>query len=287
MFRNVKLPISYKQAMVIPLLLVLFSVGVLANSYLTTGEIVSRSFELKGGVLISIASDKPVDIQQLESQLKQKFGSLNVREIKGLSGSSIVIQGGENIDSNVLIAELGQKGFDIKTASVQKIGAALGASFWQQAQMAVVISFVLMFIIVFVIFRRLVPSINVIFAAAADIIVTLAFMQILGIELSLPSFGALLMLLGYSIDTDIVLATRVFKVEKGNISEKIRSAFITGMTMTLTALAALIALYFVSASPVITSIASVMIIGLCADIIHTWLQNASLLRWSLERKGFT
>ncbi|MBI2675481.1 MAG: protein translocase subunit SecF [Candidatus Aenigmarchaeota archaeon] len=287
MFQNIKLPISYKQAMVIPLFLVLFSIGVLANSYLTTGEIVTRSFELKGGVLISIATAEPVDIQGLESQLKQKFGGLSIREIKGLSGSSIVIQGSENIDSNALIAELGQKGFDTKTASVQKIGAALGASFWQQAQMAVGISFVLMFIIVFVIFRQLVPSLNVIFAAAADIIVTLAFMQLLGIELSLPSLGALLMLLGYSIDTDIVLATRVFKVEKGNITEKIRSAFITGMTMTLTALAALIALYFVSASPVITSIASVMIIGLCADIVHTWLQNASLLRWSLERKGLT
>ena len=55
--------------------------------------------------------------------------------------------------------------------------------------------------------------------------------------------------------------------------------------MTLTSMAVLIALYISSVSQVTNQIASVLIIGLAADIITTWIQNASILRWYANRKG--
>jgi preprotein translocase subunit SecF len=58
----------------------------------------------------------------------------------------------------------------------------------------------------------------------------------------------------------------------------------TGMTMLATTSAALIALFVMNASSTITQIASVLLIGLVFDVLNTWITNAGLLRWYIERK---
>jgi preprotein translocase subunit SecF len=125
----------------------------------------------------------------------------------------------------------------------------------------------------------------VIAAAIADIIETIAMMQIFGVELSMASFGALLMLIGYSIDTDILLTTRVIRKREGALDDRIRGAFKTGMTMTLTTLAVVSAILITSTSPVLLTIASVLLFGLLADIFNTWLTNVSLIRMYAVRRG--
>ncbi|MDL5504021.1 MAG: hypothetical protein QSU88_12495, partial [Candidatus Methanoperedens sp.] len=71
----------------------------------------------------------------------------------------------------------------------------------------------------------------------------------------------------------------------------------TGMTMTLTTLAALIALFVVSSGSylvstftridIIRDISVVLIFGLIADIINTWMTNVGILKWYLEKTGKT
>jgi preprotein translocase subunit SecF len=55
--------------------------------------------------------------------------------------------------------------------------------------------------------------------------------------------------------------------------------------MTLTTIGALAALLVSYISPVLSQIASVLIIGLVMDMIFTWLQNSVMLRWYCEKKG--
>ncbi|MEM7820906.1 MAG: protein translocase subunit SecF, partial [Candidatus Aenigmatarchaeota archaeon] len=160
-----------------------------------------------------------------------------------------------------------------------------GASFFQQAQIALLIAFIAMSITIFIIFRVPMPSIYVILCGASDLITALAASQLLGIKLSLATFSALLMLVGYSVDTDVLLTSRVLKSAEGDINTKIRGAMRTGLTMTGTAIAALAALYIISSSSVIIHIASVLLLGLLADIPYTWITNAGLLRWYVERKA--
>jgi len=38
-------------------------------------------------------------------------------------------------------------------------------------------------------------------------------------------------------------------------------------------------------SPVITQIATVLMIGLLNDIMNTWLTNYAILKWYCEKKG--
>ena len=93
------------------------------------------------------------------------------------------------------------------------------------------------------------------------------------------------MLIGYSVDTDILLTTRLLKRGQGEINHKIFEAFKTGLTMTLTAILAIgFALIFVhSFSSTLSQMFIILIIGLVFDILNTWLTNVSLLKWYLLR----
>jgi preprotein translocase subunit SecF len=274
---------SYKALLIVPVILLIFSVGLLTLGFMQTGEWFARSIELKGGTLISMTTTTPVNIGELEDSLSV-FGSVVIRELRSYSGYGLSIEIDSEIDPDLVLSEMESIGIEAKDYSVETIGSALGESFWVQTQYGIITAFILMGIIVFIVFRIFVPSIAVMLAAVSDIIVTLAFMQLLGLPLSLASFAALLMLIGYSIDTDILLTTRLIKVTDKPLGERMRGAFKTGITMTGTTLGVLVALMLTTTSAVLFQIASVLTIGLMIDIINTWLQNATLLRWYCERR---
>jgi preprotein translocase subunit SecF len=83
---------------------------------------------------------------------------------------------------------------------------------------------------------------------------------------------------------------------RGTVQENISNAMQTGITMTTTTLAALFVMYVVStysylAIPsfsqitLLSNISIVLIFGLVADMINTWLLNTSILRWHVTRSG--
>lgn len=276
---------SKKVLLGIPVLILVLGVALLVVNFSQTGEWFQRSIELKGGTLVTLTTDSPVDSQGIEDALSAEFGKVIVREYRSYSGQGLTIQADSGVDAEMLMENLEELGLDTSGASVETVGPSLGESFWAQAQLSLIIAFILMGIIVFVIFRTLVPSLAVIAAAVSDMVVTLAAMQVLGLELSMASFAALLMLIGYSIDTDILLTTRIIRTSDGTLAERTWGAFKTGMTMTLTTLAVLGAVLVTTTSGVLFAIASVLFIGLIIDIINTWLMNAVIIRWYAERKG--
>jgi preprotein translocase subunit SecF len=132
-----------------------------------------------------------------------------------------------------------------------------------------------------------VPSIAVIFAAFADIVMTLAVVNLLGLQLSSAGIVAFLMLIGYSVDTDILLTTRVLRRKTESVNNAIYSAFKTGITMTLTSIAAVtIALFIVSGfGSILNQIFTILLIGLIFDIFNTWVTNAGMIKWYAEKHG--
>ena len=129
-----------------------------------------------------------------------------------------------------------------------------------------------MSVTVFIVFRKIVPSLAVICSAFVDIVVAVGGMSLFGIPLSMASVGALLMLIGYSVDTDILLTTRVLKDREGTVNERAAGAFKTGITMTGAAIGAMVALYvvtvlFIPSAKTLSEIAAVLILGLLADLM--------------------
>jgi len=153
-------------------------------------------------------------------------------------------------------------------------------------QQALIFSLLVLVVNLIIYLKYNVPSLAVIISAFADILMTLALVNILGIEMSSVGIIAFVMLIGYSVDTDILLTNRILKKE-GTLNERIFSSFKTGMTMTLTSLVAfLIALIIVSSfSAILTKIFTILVIGLGFDILNTWITNVSLLKWYVKSKN--
>lgn len=177
-----------------------------------------------------------------------------------------------------------------KDAAFQKreVGPVLGKTFYESTITVGIIGFILITLVVFAFFREFIPSVAIIFAAIFDMAAALAGMAIFNISLSLSTIPALLMLIGYSVDTDILLTTRLLKRMEGTPKGRAISAMKTGLTMTATALAALFVMLFFSyiwQIMVMFEISAVIIFGLFGDIIATWLMNAAVLLWYVERKG--
>jgi preprotein translocase subunit SecF len=106
-------------------------------------------------------------------------------------------------------------------------------------------------------------------------------MNLFGIRLSLGTVAALLMLIGYSVDSDILLNNHVLR-RSGGFYESAYRAMRTGVTMTLTSIAAM-AVMAITATlfgiPLLPEIGTVLVFGLTADLMNTYMLNMSLLRW--------
>ena len=143
-----------------------------------------------------------------------------------------------------------------------------------------------MAIVIFIIFKTAVPSLAVIISAFANILMTLVTFNLLGMKMSSAGIVAFLMLIGYSVDTDVLLTTRLIKRKEGTLNKRIIGAMKTGMTMTLTSFFAFLAALFIvkSFSAELTQIFSVLVIGLGYDLFNTWVTNVSILKWYVEAK---
>jgi len=244
---------------------------------------INLGVDLRGGNLATVngVSYSP----EMQDYLITNLGdsTIKVRSIYSPLNEGFIVETGPDVDSSKLISLINAR-YPDAAVSVQNVGPSLGASFLEQGIQAVLLAFLFMAIIVFIAFRMPIPSAAVVFSAFSDMLVALAFMSLVGIELSRYTIAAILMLIGYSVDTDILLTTRVLKEKGDTINQKVRNAMKTGLMMTFTTLAALSSLYIFSTSEVIDDIAIVLIFGLIADLMMTWIFNTGVLKWYVMRR---
>ncbi|MDI3485385.1 MAG: preprotein translocase subunit SecF [Methanolobus sp.] len=276
-----------RQLAALPLIVFVISLIILAITFASSGSPVKLGMDFEGGTMISMASQENV------AAIQQKYADYPITDVRQ-AGSRIIMQFGPMNDE--LQQELTTDVIEsYENVEINQVGPVYGASLQKQAVKAVIISFIGMAIVVFLIFRTFVPSVAVVISAISDIAIAAAFMNIVGIELSLGTVAALLMLIGYSVDSDILLTTRVLK-RRGTPQENISNAMHTGVTMTTTTLAALVAMYIISTfsyvlSPsfsqitLLSNISIVLIFGLVADMMNTWMLNTSILRWHVTSVG--
>jgi preprotein translocase subunit SecF len=269
-----------KQMVVIPLVLLILSLGVLGYNMATTGMPVPPGMDFSGGTAVTLFTSDSAD------SLSATFSGYPLISIgEGVNNGKYLKFGPMDDDSLQSLATLINERYP--DAKIDQIGASFGETLQNQAAIALVLSFIGMAIVVFLAFRTFVPSAAVVLSAFADIVMTAAVMTIVGIELTLPTTAALLMLIGYSVDSDILLTMRVLK-RQGKLDEKLAGAFHTGIIMTTTTLAAVGAMWAVTYFgnvPVIPEISAVLFIGLLIDMMNTWLTNAGIIKWYVIGRG--
>ncbi len=274
-----KIKINYKILAIIPIVITIIS-GIFAYTH---G--LKESIDVSGGTEITITVPHNIDINKLKAELPP---GVEVKESYSATGTFLLIKAGENANTDEIIYTL-KKFFNVSSLnelqySQKQIGASLSKDFWNEGLKAIGFAFLFMAIVVYMVFRTPVPSGAVILAAVSDIIIAVGGMSLFGIPVSTATIAALLMLLGYSVDTDIMLTTRVLKRRSGTVDERIFNAMKTGVTMSITTIIAMFVLYLVvcyivPSAGILKNISVVILFGLTADLMTTWMTNAGILKY--------
>ncbi|MFC3477443.1 protein translocase subunit SecF [Halobacterium litoreum] len=263
---------SMRELVAPPLAVLVVALAVIGATFALTGSPVALGIEFTGG------SEAVVDSSASQSAVADAFVSdpSSIRSVGTGGGTYIVTFQSENVPDVRDDADA-----DITIVQSQTTSATFGGSTQQLAVLGVVGGFVGMSIVVFLLFRSFVPSIAVVLSAFSDIVVPVALMNLFGIQLSLGTVAALLMLIGYSVDSDILLNNHVLR-RSGGFWESVHRAMRTGVTMTLTSISAMTVMAAVSyffGIQLLTSIAIVLVLGLATDLMNTYMLNVTLLRW--------
>jgi preprotein translocase subunit SecF len=264
---------SNRQLAAVPLAVLATALAVIAAWYLLTGAPVALGIEFTGGTELIVQTEQsPAEIQEQFSLPVE-----SVSPVRTEANTYVVTSQSTNLDAFERQAR--DAGMSIQSAA--RTAATFGASSQTTALYGVGAAFVGMSVVVFLLFRSFVPSVAVIVSAFSDIMIPVALMNLLGIKLSLGTVAALLMLIGYSVDSDILLNNHVLR-RRGSFHESVERAMRTGVTMTVTSIVAMFVMAVVAslfAIDLLAAIGTVLVLGLATDLMNTYMLNVSLLRW--------
>ena len=267
---------SNRQLVVVPLAVLAVALLVILGWYVMTGAPANLGLEFTGGTELRVDVDGENPREQIETAFSAEPESI---QQVAADGAYIVSFGEGEVSSTQLETEAAEAGFEILT--IDQVSPSFGGDTQIMALGGVAVAFLGMSLLVFAMFRTFVPSIAVVASAFSDIMIPLAMMNLLGINLTLGTVAALLMLIGYSVDSDILLNNSILR-RTGDFYESTHRAMRTGVTMTLTSMAAMAVmtvLAYIFGIQIMTAIGLILVVGLAADLMNTYLLNVTLLRW--------
>ncbi len=269
---------SFQQLVAIPATLLTLALIVLAVTYVLTGTPVNLGFEFTGGVEIQIEDGSSV--AEVQEDFAEIEGAPPPENVRGITGGALVQYGPLTEDEQAAVDDF-RRG-EYPDASLSSVSAAYGSSLLIQSMGAVAFAFLLMSFIIFAFFRTFVPSAAVVASAFSDMTVPIAFMTLVGIEMSLATIPAVLLLIGYSIDSDILLTRNTLTGKRRDFYKNTKTAMRTGVTMTTTSMAAMFVMAVVAHIFnvfVLRDIGLILFVGLGTDLINTYMMNVGILRW--------
>ena len=227
------------------------------------------SIDFKGGTLIAVQYTKPININDLRSQLK----NVNINGQSFDFSTSEIKHFGDNSNVSVRIANLenepekfSQNFIDILKdiypdalpedkddfiLSIDKVGPKIGSELSGKAIMAIIYAITL--ILIYISFRfEFTYAIGAIAAIAHDVIITLGVFSILGYEISLSIIAAFLTIVGYSLNDTIVIFDRIRENMKALkresvvsiVNKSINESLSRTIVTSLTTLFVVLTLYF-------------------------------------------
>ena len=194
-----------KLAMTFSLLLLMVSIGSLATRQLNWG------LDFTGGTLVEVHYSESADLRAIRSTLTNEgyagaivvsFGTdrdVLIRLPKGYSDK----QGGE------LLLKL-EQAFDgsVELRRIEFVGPQVGDELREQGGLAMLLALGL--VMLYIAFRFQIKfAVGAVVALVHDVIVTLGFFSVLGLEFDLTVLAAVLAVIGYSLNDTIVVSDRI------------------------------------------------------------------------------
>lgn len=274
---------------VVPLILAIL----LAGAILVRGIPLSQDF--RSGKLIRVRGvDNRPDagaVGQVELTLEELLATdVDVKVTEDNSRATgrfgLDIEVGRDIDEEeeTQVREILSTQFSGAELEFSDKGSVITSIFKEQAWKAVVGAFIAMAVVLFFTFRHSVAVGVMILCVAFDALGALGGMAILQVPLSFGSIAGILMIIGYSVDTDILLSNHMLKRIGGNARERAADAMKTGVMTSGTTITVLVAINLLTTAPLLYELSAALIFGVLADLINTWFLNVGVLSRHIERR---
>jgi len=278
---------NYRKMLIIPIALFV----ILVASFFVgigTGKLdLNLGLDFVGGYKLSFADWQGAGAPEIQAQLTDVKG-ITVKEITSFTGGrllEITLKSGSNSLTKQQFEEKAMQALDLKEQpQAMELDPYLGKILYEKTTSILLLSFLLMAGAVFLYFRSFVPSVLAVACVLINAIETFIIVSFLGVEINPAAIIAFMFVFGYSIDTDVLLTTKMLKMRDGTLFNSVKSATKIGLLMQVTSWFAFLAIQLISTNDVARTIALIMNIAIAFDIINTWITNASVLRWHLERR---
>lgn len=241
------------------------------------GSLVVRSLnfgiDFSGGTLIELGYPDAADLASVRSRLAEDgFGDAVVQHFGTARDVLVRVAPREGVSkaelSTAIVASLRDaSGVDLDLRRVEFVGPQVGEELTEQGGLAMLIA--LGAILVYVGFRFEIRfALGSVAALVHDVVVTVGFFSLLGLEFDLTVLAAVLAVIGYSLNDTIVVFDRVRenfrKIRKGDSESIINTSLNQTLSRTLmtslTTLLVLVALFFLGGE-LIHGFATALIIG--------------------------
>jgi preprotein translocase subunit SecF len=225
-----------KFAAIFSAVLLLASVASLSTKGLVLG------LDFSGGTQIEVGYEQPADVAAIRQQL----------ETAGFEGPVVIQYGSEQGLSEKVYGVLEDGSEAVELRRVDFVGPQIGEELREDGGLGMLTALAVVMLYVAIRFQ-LKFAIGAVLALAHDVIITLGFFSITGLEFDLTVLAAILAVVGYSLNDTIVVSDRIRenfrKIRKATpvevINESLSQTLWRTINTSVTTMLVLLALFFI------------------------------------------
>ena len=277
-----------KITLIISALLIVASIGSLAYRGLNLG------IDFTGGTLVEVGYAQVADLGDIRARLDAAdFADAQLQHFGTAKDVLIRLAPREDISqselSSQILAALSQRQ-EAELRRIEFVGPQIGEELREDGGFAVL--YALLGILIYVAFRfEYRFALGAIIALAHDVLITLGFFSVFGIEFNLPVLAAILAVIGYSLNDTIVIYDRVresfikFKDSAEKVINKsVNLTLARTLITSLTTLLVLIALY-IFGGEILTGFTIALIVGVVVGTYSSiYIASLSILMMGINYK---
>jgi preprotein translocase subunit SecF len=275
---------NYKKFLLLSISLFAIFIGIILFNYFKYGYIINKSITISGGYVTLINNNYNLTNTEIQNILNQ----MNITDYVLYSTPNIIyIESRDQINRTLLINLLNQYyniSIQPSDISIQQYSSLVGDLIFNQFLFFVILAMILAAFVIFIAFRVSNTTLNIISTILFDIIGLLAILSITKYPIGANGFIAMLMILGFAIDNNVVLSTNMIKEKDKPFIERVKMSFRVGMLMEIIALYTLLLLYFIVPDPSVNEFAFVLSTATILDLIYYLIGNIPLYKYFEAKK---
>jgi preprotein translocase subunit SecF len=275
---------NYKKFLLLSISLFAIFIGIILFNYFKYGYIINKSITISGGYVTLINNNYNLTNTEIQNILNQ----MNITDYVLYSTPNIIyIESRDQINGTLLINLLNQYyniSIQPSDISIQQYSSLVGDLIFNQFLFFVILAMILAAFVIFIAFRVSNTTLNIISTILFDIIGLLAILSITKYPIGANGFIAMLMILGFAIDNNVVLSTNMIKEKDKPFIERVKMSFRVGVLMEIIALYTLLLLYFIVPDPSVNEFAFVLSTATILDLIYYLIGNIPLYKYFEAKK---